>query len=82
MRWNLMNDKKLGSIKLLKLKHRMQDQITQAFCKIGSPTKLGHPCLICRNLQNSKKSTPKSCIMYWNLMNDEKFGSLKLWKFK
>ena len=29
-----------------------------------------------------EKSTPESCRMHWNLMNDEEFGSLKLLKLK
>ena len=41
-----MNDKELGSIKLLKLKYRMGDQIIQTFCKIGFPKKLPLPSLI------------------------------------
>ena len=36
MHWNLMNDKEYGSIKLLKLKYRMGDQVVQLLCKIGS----------------------------------------------
>ena len=35
--WNLMNDKELGSFKLLKLKYRREDQIIQPFWRIGSP---------------------------------------------
>ena len=38
-----MNDKKLAFIKLLKLKYRKWDQITQTFCKIGSAQKIGPP---------------------------------------
>ena len=38
-----MNDEKILSIKLLKLKYRRADQIIQTFCKIGSPKKLGNP---------------------------------------
>ena len=37
------------------------------------------------NLQkfdDSEKSTPESCRMHWNLMNDEKFGYIKLLKLK
>ena len=41
MHTNLMNDKKFGSINLLKLKYRKGDQIIQIFSKIGSTQKLG-----------------------------------------
>ena len=42
MHWNLMNDKDIGSEKLLNLKYRRGgDQIIQTFWKIGSPQKLG-----------------------------------------
>ena len=79
MHWNLMNDKKFGSIKLLKLKYRSGDQIIQTFCKIFSHQKLGRPSLICRYF---KKSTPESCRMHWNLMNDEENEYLELLKLK
>ena len=46
MHWNLMNDKEFGSLKLLKLKYRREDQIIQTFFRIGSPQKLGPPYLI------------------------------------
>ena len=37
MNWNLMDEEEIVSIKLLKSKYRMGDQIIQTFCKIGSP---------------------------------------------
>ena len=70
MHWNLMNDEEFGSIKLLKLKYRRGDQIIQTFCKIGSPQKLGPPLFNLQKFQNSDKSTPESCRMHSNLMND------------
>ena len=76
-----MNGEEFGSTKFLKLKYRKGDQIIQTFCKIGSPQILGPPSLICPNFK-SGKSTPESCRMPWNPMNDEKFGSLKLLKLK
>ena len=33
-------------------------------------------------LEDSKKSTPNSCRMHWNLMSDREFGSRKLLKLK
>ena len=50
-----MNDDGFGSIKLLKLKYRMGDQIFQTFCKIGSPQRLGPPSLICTNSKTMQK---------------------------
>ena len=55
MDWNLMQDAKLRYLKLLKLQYRTGDQIIQAFPKIGSPQKLHHCFLICRNLKTLRK---------------------------
>ena len=59
-----MNAKEFCSIKLLKLKNRMGDQIIQTFCKIGSPKKLPLPSLICRKFKSLKKVLPNhpECI--------------------
>ena len=32
--------------------------------------------------QDSEKSTPQSCRMHWNVINDDEFGSIKLLKLK
>ena len=50
-----MNDEEFGSKKLLKLKYRREDQISQTFCKIGSLQKLDPPSLICTNLKTLRK---------------------------
>ena len=50
-----MNDEEFRSRKVLKLKSRRGDQIIQTFCKIGSPQKLGPPCLICGNFKTLRK---------------------------
>ena len=50
-----MNDEEFGSIELLLLKYRREDQIIQTFCKIGSPQKLGPSSLICRNLKTLRE---------------------------
>ena len=55
MHWNLMNDEEFGSQKLLELKYRRGDKISQTFCKIGSPQKLGPPSLICKNFRTLGK---------------------------
>ena len=36
-----MNDKEFWSLKILKLKYRKWDEITQPFFRTGSPQKLG-----------------------------------------
>ena len=83
MNWYLLNDEEILSIKPLKLKYRMGDQIIQTFCKIRSPQKLGHPPLFdLYTFQDSDKSTPESCTMHWNLIKDDQFGSIKLLKLK
>ena len=50
------NDAESGSIKLLKLKYRNRDQITQTFCIIGSPEKLAPPSLISPNFKSLRKA--------------------------
>ena len=55
MHQNLINDDKFGSTKLLNFKYSRGDQIIQAFCKIGSPQKLGPPSFTCRNFKTLKK---------------------------
>ena len=68
---NLINDEKVGSKKLLKLKYRSGDVIIQTFCKIASPQKLDPHSLIGRNWTTDL-----------NLMNHEEVGSRKLLKLK
>ena len=77
-----MNDEEFGSRKLLKFKYRRGDQIIQTFCKIGSPQKLAPPLFNFYKFQDSSKSTPESCRIHSNAMNDKEFGSRKLLKFK
>ena len=82
MPWDLMNDYEFGSMQLLKLKYRRGDEIIQTFCIITSSEKSGPLSLIGKKFQDSEKNTPESCRMYWNLINDEEFGSAKLLKLK
>ena len=77
-----MNDKEFSSCNLLKLKYRRGGQIIQAFCRRGSPQKISFPLFILWKFEKSEKSSPGSCRMPWNLMNDKEFGSLKLLKLK
>ena len=77
-----MIDEEFGSKKLLKLKYRRGDQITQTFCKIGSPQKLGPPLFNLQKFENPEKSTPESCKMNWKIINGKEFESKKLFKLK
>ena len=43
MHLNLRNDEEFGSKKLLKLKHKIGEEIIQTFCKIASPRNLVPP---------------------------------------
>ena len=80
--WNLINDEEFRSKKLLKLENRRGDQIIQRFCKIGSPPEITSPFFNSYKFQDSEKSTPESCRIHWNAMNDQEFGSGKLLKLK
>ena len=51
--WNLITDNELVSKKLSKLKY--WKGVHQTFCKIGSPQKLGPPCLISTNFKTLRK---------------------------
>ena len=46
------------------------------------PPEIRSPLFNLQKFQDSEKSTPESCRMHWNLMNDEEFGSRKLLKLK
>ena len=50
-----MNNKELGSTKLLKLKYRKGDQIIETFCKIGSTQKLGLSSFLSRSFKSQWK---------------------------
>ena len=70
MHGNLVNDKKFGWRKLLKLKFRRGDLIIQI------------PLFNLKQYGGSYKSTPQSWGIHSNGNNDKKFGSIKLLKFK
>ena len=82
MHWNLLDDEEFGSLKFLKLKYRRGDQIIQPFCRIGSPLEIRSPLFNLRKFEKTEKSTPESCKMHWNLLDDEEFGWLKFSKLK
>ena len=79
---HIMNDKEFLSLKVLKMKYRRVDQIIQPLCRIGSHQEIRSPFFNFWKLLKSSKSTPESCRIYWNLMNDIEFGSVKLLKLK
>ena len=59
------------------------DQIIQLLCRIGSHQEIiRSPFFNFWKLLKSNESTPESCRIYWNLMNDIEFGSVKLLKLK
>ena len=76
-----MNDKEFESKKPLKLKYRRGDQIVKTFCKIGSP-QIRPPIFNMYKFENFDRSTPESCEIHTNLINDKEFGSKKLLKLK
>ena len=77
-----MNTKEFGSFKFLKLKYRRGDQISQSFCKIGSPRQVKSPLFNLGKFQKTEKSTVESCRTQWNLMNAEEFRTFKFLKLK
>ena len=80
--WNLLNDKKFGSFKLVKLKYRRGDQIIQPLWKIASSQEIRSPLFNLNKFQKPEKSTTASSRIHWNLKNNEEVGSFKHLKFK
>ena len=76
------NDKKFGSIKLLKFKYRRGDQIIKTFCKIRSAQEIWSRLFNLQKFEESEKSTQESWRMHWNLVDDDKFGSIKVLKLR
>ena len=66
-----MNDKELSSFNLSKLKYRTGEQMIQPFLRICSPQEIWTLPFNLWKFEKSEKSTPESCRMDWNLMNDE-----------
>ena len=46
------------------------------------PPEIRSPLFNLYKFQDSSKSTPESCRIHWNVMNDEEIGSRKLLKLK
>ena len=82
MLWHLVNDKEFAPSKLLKLKYRRGHQISQPFCRIGSPQEIMFALFNLWKFRKSEKGTHESCRMHQNLVNDKQFGSFKLLKLK
>ena len=64
------------------MKYRKGEQIIQTFCRISYPQEIKSPFFNLYKFKNPEKSAPESCGMYWNLMNDEEIGFIKLLKLK
>ena len=79
---NLMNDNEFGFFKLLKLKYRRGDEITELFCRIGSPEEVRSLLFDLKKFRKAEKSTAELCRRHWNLKNGKEFGSFKLIKSK
>ena len=75
-----MNNEELKSFKFLKPKYRSGDQIIQPFCRTEFPQEIRSPPPLfdLLKLERSEKSTPESCRLKRNLMNDEEIRSLTL----
>ena len=61
---------------------RRWDQIIQPFCKIVFSQEIRSLLFNLWRFWNSEKSTPESCRIHWNVMNDKEFWSLKVLKLK
>ena len=77
-----MTDEEFGSLKLLKLKYRRENQIIQPFCRIGSPPRNQVPPLKFQEIFRNMRSTAESSRIQSNLMNDEEFKSFSFLKLK
>ena len=75
MHWNLMNNEEFGSFQYLKLKYT-GGGTKQISCSIElvSLQEIRSPLEFEKILQNWEKS-PCTCKIYWNLTNEEEFGS-------
>ena len=81
MNWNLMNDEEWVR-KTFKIEIQKGRQNNSDFLQNWFPPEIMSPLFYLSKFQDSEKSTPESCAMHSNLVNDNKFGSTKLLKFK
>ena len=77
-----MSNKKIVSIKLLKLKYRREGPNNSDILQIWLPPEIRFPFFNLYKFENPERSTPESYQMHWNLIIDEEFGSKKLLKLK
>ena len=67
---------------IFKIKIQMGEQMIEPFCKIGCSLKIRSHLFNLRKFRKSEKSAAESCRMHWNLMNDEEYQFIKVFKFK
>ena len=82
MHWNLNNDEEFRSLKFLKLKYRRGDQIIQTFSRIDSPKEIRSPLFNLEKFKKSDKSFSELYRAHWNVIQNKKFGSLKVGNLK
>ena len=68
--------------KSFKIEKQYGGQNTSDFLQNCFLPEIRSPFFNLKKFQDSEKSTPESCRMHWNLMNDDEIGSTKLFKFK
>ena len=84
-----MNADEFGARKLFKLKYRgggggegQGGPNNTNFLQNWFPPEIRSPVFNLKKFEDSEKSTPQSCRMHEDLMNDDEFGSRKLLKLK
>ena len=68
--------------KTFKIEIQKGRQNNSDFLQNWFPPEIMSPLFYLPKFQDFEKSTPESCAMHSNLVNDNKFGSTKLLKFK
>ena len=82
MCWNRMNEHEFASRKLLKLKYRRGWPNNSHSLQNWFPPEISSPIFNLKIFQDCEESTPQSCRMHWNLMNENEFGTINLLKLK
>ena len=77
-----MNDEEFGSKKLLKLIYRRGGLNSSDILENWFPPEIRSPLFNLYKFENPEKSTPESCRIDRNAMNDEGFGSIELLRLK
>ena len=73
-----MSDDELGVRKLSKLKYRRGGANNTNFLQNWFPPEIRSPVFNFKKFEDSEKSTPQSCRMHEDLMNNDAFGPGKL----